>query len=57
MITSKQCWMIDTCSKFKSDNSCQLLDIYCPKLFKLDKLYEYSLLSNQQRKKITLRIK
>lgn len=56
MLTSKQCWMLDTCSKYKTDSSCQASDIYCPKLFKIDNLFENSLLSPTQRKRIVLRI-
>ena len=56
MISSKDCWMKDTCSKIKTDTSCISEDKYCPKLFKIDNLFENSLLSKAQRVKIALRI-
>lgn len=57
MITSKDCWLKDTCKKYIDDTKsceCRYDDIFCMKLFKLDNLYNNSLLTNAQRKKITL---
>lgn len=56
MISSKDCWMQDTCSKLNTDRSCLSEDKYCPKLFKINNLFENSLLSKSQRNRIALRI-
>ena len=55
MITSKQCWMKAECKKFTSE-TCIDNDIFCIKEFKLDCLYNKSLLTNAQRKKIALHL-
>lgn len=56
MILSKDCFLYDSCKKFKS-GKCNLDDNqFCIKLFKLNYLYEESLLSKKQREYVALRI-
>lgn len=56
MILSNNCFLHDRCKKF-NNKECNLEDeIFCIKLFKLDYLYNESLLTDQQRKYIALRI-
>ena len=56
MILSNNCFLYDSCKKFKLGN-CSLQDEhFCIKLFKLDYLYRESLLSEQQREYVALRI-
>lgn len=52
MVLSNECWMKDYCSKYLSDLNCdcRIDSVFCSKLFKLDKLYSLSLLSDNQRK-------
>ena len=55
MITSYDCWLRDSCKKFNRDNyECDKNDIFCIKLFKVNALYNNSLLSDKQRIKINL---
>ena len=56
MITSNSCWLKDECAKVNKDNSCLTEDKFCVKLFKMDQLYEQTLLTFDQRKKIPLRV-
>lgn len=56
MISVSDCWMKNYCKKSISDNKCLQESDFCIKLFKLDKLYEYSLLSFKQRLHQSLRI-
>lgn len=49
-----ECFVRDTCKKYLKDNSCDAEDSFCIKLFKLEELYNQSLLSSSQRKKIPL---
>lgn len=49
MIETKDCWMRDRCAKTSCPD-------FCPKLFRMDYLYNMSLLSDNQRKHIDLRI-
>lgn len=56
MIFSNDCFLYDNCKKFKMGN-CDINDeTFCIKLFKLDYLYNESLLSEQQRRYVALRI-
>lgn len=56
MITSKDCYIFDNCKKYKNEK-CHLEDDgFCIKLFKLNYLYEESLLSHKQRVYTPLRI-
>lgn len=55
MITSKDCWFKDTCKKYNDPSKeceCRYNDSFCIKLFKMDNLYENSLLTFQQRKRV-----
>ena len=56
MITSSKCWLQKQCNKIKKTNECQLNDMFCIKLFKLNELYDLSLVSDSQRKHIDLRL-
>lgn len=56
MILSNECYLRDRCNKNIKGNCNPEEPIFCPKLFKLDYLYNESLLSNEQRKYLTLRI-
>lgn len=56
MILSNDCFLFDSCKKYKSGN-CVLEDTqFCIKLFKLDYLYNESLLTSSQREYVALRI-
>lgn len=55
MILSNECYLTNTCKKFKN-NKCNLsTPSFCPRLFKLNYLYDESLLSLKQREFHTLR--
>ena len=54
MITSKDCWLKDTCKRYLNDASCRQDDLFCLKLFKLDTLYNYANLTDKQKKHIKL---
>lgn len=51
MILSDKCWMKDYCAKYNSTLNCECKNsnVFCSKLFKLDKLYADSMLSDVQR--------
>ena len=49
MITSNSCYLRESCKKIFKNPSCKEDDIFCLKLFKIDKLYDNSLLSRKQR--------
>ena len=50
MITSKYCYLRDSCKKkFSGSTTCKEDDIFCLKLFKIDTLYNSTLLSDKQR--------
>lgn len=56
MIEPKDCWMKDVCGKYLSgDHSCDS-EVFCTKLFKLNELYNNSMLSSEQRKFIKIRL-
>lgn len=55
MIDSTSCWMTNNCYKYTTDKSCQEQDVFCPKLFRLNYLYDNALLSNSQRQNTVLR--
>lgn len=56
MILSKDCFLYDSCKKYKI-GKCNLEDDqFCIKLFKLDYLYRESLLTKAQREYVALRI-
>lgn len=53
MILSNDCWMRDTCGKIKKGNTeCLQADLFCKKLFRVDYLFNQSLLSIPQRKRV-----
>lgn len=56
MILSSGCWLKDQCKKYVSGNKECDEDIFCMKLFKLDALYNLSLLPFNQRRRIDLRL-
>lgn len=49
MILSDKCWLKDSCKKYKTSKDICDQESFCIKLFKLDALYEASLLSFNQR--------
>lgn len=56
MITSKDCYLTDTCKKY-INNNCDLNDdSFCIKLFKLNYLYDEALMSVKQRTFTPLRL-
>lgn len=55
MICVQNCYLKDSCMKYKR-GSCNIGDDFCIKLFKIDSLYNLSLMSEQQRKYTSLRI-
>ena len=57
MIFSDECYLKDKCWKYHNcDAECKHSNVYCPKLFRTDFLFNESLLSDKQRKYIPLRI-
>lgn len=54
MITSKDCWLRCNCKKFKKEPNYCSDDIFCIKLFKINSLYENALLTDSQKKHVTL---
>ena len=55
MITSNKCWLKDTCKKYNDvtkECECRSDDVFCMKLFKLNILYNKSLLTENQRKRV-----
>lgn len=55
MILSNECWLKNQCKKYQKNKDCDE-ECFCVKLFKLDALYNLSLLSLNQRKHIDLRL-
>ena len=54
---SCSCYLRDTCWKFQnSDKSCRENDIFCPRFFRINYLYDQSLLSLKQRQHKPLRL-
>lgn len=56
MIMANECFLYDSCKKYKTGNCSLTENEFCIKLFKLNYLYEESLLSKNQREYIALRI-
>lgn len=59
MITSNECWLKNSCKKYNNQDrecECRNNDCFCIKLFKLDALYQSTLLSKSQRQHIQLRV-
>lgn len=54
---SDSCYLKDTCWKYQNtDSSCKHDNIYCPRLFRMNYLYDESLMSMKQRQHVSLRI-
>lgn len=58
LITSDDCYLKDRCWKYQSNPSaeCKFSNIYCPKLFRINFLYDEALLTAKQRQHLILRI-
>ena len=57
MILSDSCYLKEKCWKYHNcDAECQHSNSYCPKLFRIDYLYNEALLTDKQRKYIPIRI-
>ena len=56
MILSNDCYMKESCRKYLNGNCNTSESSFCPKLFKLNYLYDESLLSDKQRLYHTIRI-
>lgn len=58
MIFSNSCYLRSTCWKFqnKDDAECKTQNIYCPRLFRMNYLFDESLMSFKQRQHLSLRI-
>ena len=55
---SNECYLKDTCWKFQNNPAaeCKTQNIYCPRLFRMNYLYDESLMSMKQRQHVALRI-
>lgn len=51
MIFSNDCYLRDTCWKYhnKADAECKTANVYCPRLFRMNYLFDVSLMSLKQR--------
>lgn len=58
MVLSENCYLQDTCYKYQhgTDVECKTSNIYCPRLFRMNYLFDESLMSMKQRKHQSLRI-
>ena len=57
MRLSDECYLKETCWKYNNrECECKVSTIYCPRLFKMDYLFEESLMSVKQRQYVPLRI-
>jgi len=56
LILSTECWLKEQCKKYKTNKEECDDGIFCMKLFKLDALYNLSMLSCEQRKHLNLRL-
>ena len=57
MLLSDECYLRNTCWKFQnSDKTCAESNIFCPRLFRMNYLYEQSLMSLKQRQHRPLRL-
>ena len=54
MITSNECWLKDKCRKYANEPQFCSNDIFCLRLFKINELYNKTLLSEHHKKYITL---
>lgn len=54
---SDSCYLVDTCWKYHNKEAeCKTQTVYCPRFFRMNYLYEESLLSMKQRQYTSLRI-
>lgn len=54
---SQNCYLRDTCWKYQNkDSSCRESNVFCPRFFRMNYLYDQSLLSVKQRQHTPLRI-
>ena len=58
MIFSDECYLRDKCWKYQKAENCECRhsNIYCPKLFRTDYLYNEALLTPKQKLNINLRV-
>lgn len=58
MILSNDCWLKESCFKFNNSENCDCKydSVYCPKLFKLDQMFEQALIPLNLRKKVRFRL-
>ncbi len=58
MIFSDNCYLRDKCYKYQQAEECECRhsNIYCPKLFRVDYLYNEALLTPKQKNNISLRV-
>ena len=58
MIFSDECYLRETCWKYNNRDTaeCKTQNIYCPRLFRMDYLFESSLMSLKQRQHQYLRL-
>ena len=58
MILSNDCWMKQECFKYLNSNDCECREnsVYCPKLFKLDQMYEQANIPIHLRKRVNFRL-
>ena len=57
ILLSDQCYLRDTCWKYNNkDAECKHSNIYCPRFFRMNYLFDESLMSMKQRQYLSLRI-
>lgn len=57
IMLSDNCYLRDTCWKYHNkDAECKTQNIYCPRFFRMNYLFEESLMSMKQRQHLSLRI-
>ena len=58
ILLSDSCYLRETCWKFnnKPDAECRTQNVFCPRFFRMNYLYEESLMSIKQRQHVSLRI-
>lgn len=55
MIETKNCFIKDQCKKYKRCKDCDS-ESFCIKLYKINELYDLALLSDSQKKRLTLKL-
>lgn len=58
ILLSDSCYLRETCWKFnnKQEAECRTQNVFCPRFFRMNYLYEESLMSMKQRQHVSLRI-